>query len=88
MSTQKRLYRSQTNRQVAGVCGGLADYFNVDPTLVRIIFLLLFFGMGNGFILYVVLWMVIPEESDVRVGAKTKRKNDDLYDEDLYEDLV
>lgn len=88
MSTQKRLYRSQTNRQVAGVCGGLADYFNVDPTLVRIIFLLLFFGMGNGFILYVVLWMVIPEESDVRIGAKTKRKNDDLYDEDLYEDLV
>ncbi|MAU09272.1 MAG: hypothetical protein CL607_05580 [Anaerolineaceae bacterium] len=88
MSTQKRLYRSQTNRQVAGVCGGLADYFNVDPTLVRIIFLLLFFGMGNGFILYVVLWMVMPEESDVRVGAKTKRKNDDLYDEDLYEDLV
>ena len=72
----------------AGVCGGLADYFNVDPTLVRIIFLLLFFGMGNGFILYVVLWMVMPEESDVRVGAKTKRKNDDLYDEDLYEDLV
>lgn len=88
MSTQKRLYRSQTDRQVAGVCGGLAEYFNVDPTLVRIIFLLLFFGMGNGFILYAVLWMVIPEESDVRVGAKTKRKNDELYDEDLYEDLV
>ena len=88
MSTQKRLYRSQTDRQVAGVCGGLADYFNVDSTLVRIIFLLLFFGMGNGFILYAVLWMVMPEESDVRVGAKTKRKNDELYDEDLYEDLV
>lgn len=88
MSTQKRLYRSQTDRQVAGVCGGLADYFNVDATLVRIIFLLLFFGMGNGFIIYAVLWMVMPEETDVRVGAKTKRKNDDLYDEDLYEDLV
>lgn len=88
MSTQKRLYRSQTDRQVAGVCGGLAEYFNVDPTLVRIIFLLLFFGMGNGFILYAVLWMVIPEESDIRVGTKTKRKNDELYDEDLYEDLV
>jgi phage shock protein PspC (stress-responsive transcriptional regulator) len=88
MSTQKRLYRSQTDRQVAGVCGGLAEYFNVDPTLVRIIFLLLFFGMGNGFILYAVLWMVIPEESDVRVGTKTKRKNDERYDEDLYEDLV
>lgn len=88
MSTQKRLYRSQTDRQVAGVCGGLADYFNVDATLVRIIFLLLFFGMGNGFIIYAVLWMIMPEETDVRVGAKTKRKNDDLYDEDLYEDLV
>ncbi|MCA9883255.1 MAG: PspC domain-containing protein [Anaerolineae bacterium] len=80
---RKRLYRSQSDRQVAGVCGGLAEYFNVDSTLVRIVFLLLFFGMGNGFILYLVLWMVMPEESDVRAMSGEKRKNDDMY-----EDLV
>ncbi|QPC81556.1 PspC domain-containing protein [Phototrophicus methaneseepsis] len=86
--TPKRLYRSETDRQVAGVCGGIAAYFNVDPTLVRIVFLLLLLGAGNGFLLYMVLWIVIPEESDVRAMSSTKRKNDGSDNDDYYEDTI
>jgi phage shock protein PspC (stress-responsive transcriptional regulator) len=79
----KRLYRSATDRQIAGVAGGLAEYFNVDPTLVRIVFLLLLFGMGNGVLIYIILWAIIPEEEDVRAMNTGKRKNDDYYEDPL-----
>ena len=61
MSSKKRLYRSQTDRHVAGVCGGLAEYFNIDPTLVRLIFVVLTILSGPGLILYIVLWIVMPD---------------------------
>ncbi len=57
----KRLYRSRTNRWVAGVCGGLADYFGVDPTAVRVAFVLLALWQGLGVLVYVVLALIIPE---------------------------
>lgn len=58
----KKLYRSTDERWLAGVCGGLADYFNVDPTLVRVIFVVLaLIGLG-GVILYLLLWVLIPPE--------------------------
>lgn len=62
MSNQK-LYRSETDRMIAGVCGGLAKYFGVDTTLVRLVFLLLLFLGGSGFLLYVILWIIVPRES-------------------------
>ena len=54
-----RLYRSTRERMIAGVCGGIAEYFNVDPTLVRIaaVFFLLW---GAGFLAYMIAWIVIP----------------------------
>ncbi len=59
----KRLYRSRTNKKIAGVCGGLAEYFNVDPVIIRIIaFILLLPGGFPGLIPYVVLWIIVPEE--------------------------
>jgi len=58
---QKRLYRSRHERVIAGVCGGLAQYFAVDPTLVRIIWVLLALS-GTGVLLYLVALLVIPEE--------------------------
>lgn len=61
-SQRKRLYRSRTNRKLGGVCGGLGDYFNIDPTLFRIIFLILFLGAGQGLVLYIILWLVVPQE--------------------------
>lgn len=59
----KRLYRSKTDRKIAGVCGGLGAYFGMDPTILRVIFVILALpGWLPGFLPYVVLWIVIPEE--------------------------
>ena len=59
---QKHLYRSRTDRKIAGVCGGLAEYFGIDPTVVRIIaFILLLPGGLPGFLPYVILWIIVPE---------------------------
>jgi phage shock protein PspC (stress-responsive transcriptional regulator) len=58
----KRLYRSRTDRMVSGVCGGLAQYFTIDVTLVRLIFLLLLVFGGGGFLIYIVLAIIVPEE--------------------------
>ena len=57
----KRLYRSRNDRMLAGVCAGLADYFGVDPTIVRILFVLFALAGGPGLILYIILMLVIPE---------------------------
>jgi phage shock protein C len=58
----QKLYRSRKNRYIAGVCGGIAEYFGVDPTLVRLLTLLSILIPGPQFILYIVAWIVIPEE--------------------------
>jgi len=58
-----RLYRSTTNRMLAGICGGIGEYFNIDPTLVRILFAISVFFGGFGLIAYVVGWIIIPEGS-------------------------
>ncbi len=60
----KRLYRLRDGRVVAGVCAGLAAYFGVDPTLVRLAFALLTVFGGAGVLLYLCGWIVIPEETD------------------------
>jgi len=61
MST-KRLTRSNDNRMLAGVCGGLGEYFNVDPTLIRLGLAFLFFvGAGSPFLVYLLLWLIVPE---------------------------
>ena len=60
--TRVRLYRSRTNRSIAGVCGGIAAYFNSDVTLVRLATLLLILFGGLSFWVYVILWIIIPEE--------------------------
>ena len=60
----RRLYRSRSNRMLAGVCGGLANYFNIDPTIVRVLFVLLALPGGvPGTLVYLLLWVLIPEES-------------------------
>lgn len=59
----KTLYRSKTDRKIAGICGGLGKYFNIDPTVVRVIFILMLLPGGlPGVLPYLVLWVVIPEE--------------------------
>ena len=62
MEENKRLYRSRTDRQISGVCGGLAAYFKVDPTLVRLLFVLGLLLVGSTIWAYLVMMIVIPEE--------------------------
>jgi phage shock protein C len=56
----KRLMRSSTDKKVAGVCAGLADYFDMDPTIIRVIWLLLIICAGTGLLAYLILWIVLP----------------------------
>ena len=57
----KKLYRSTSDKKIAGVCGGLAEYFNIDATIVRVIFVILLLPGGfPGLIPYVILWLVVP----------------------------
>jgi phage shock protein C len=56
----KRLARSSTDKKIAGVCGGLAEYFDLDPTLVRILWLVLIIFAGTGVLVYVILWIALP----------------------------
>ena len=58
----KRLYRSREERMISGVCGGIAEYFEMDPTIIRLIFVLLALAGGPGLIAYIVLAIVIPEK--------------------------
>lgn len=74
----KKLYRSRDDRMIAGVCGGLADYFNVDSSLIRLAVLFIFLFQGVGLIAYIIAWLVMSEEP-----VKTEyRMPDDYYIED------
>ncbi|MCL6591412.1 MAG: PspC domain-containing protein [Firmicutes bacterium] len=57
----KSLYRSSSNRKIAGVAGGIAEYFDIDPTLVRLLWLVAIFTGGVGVLAYIIAWVVIPE---------------------------
>jgi phage shock protein C len=86
MASEKRLYRSVTDKQIAGVCGGLAKYFDLDPTLVRLIFIAISLAGGPGLILYILLAIVIPEE-EIDYTTPVKRKRDENGSDDS-EDVV
>jgi phage shock protein C len=64
MATEvKRLYRSRSNKMIAGVCAGLAEYFEIDPTVVRLAFTAAFFlGFGSTLVLYFIMMLIVPEE--------------------------
>ena len=61
MNKMRKLYRSLRDRKIAGVCGGIAEYFHIDSTIVRIIFLLFLFGEGAGLMVYIIAWIIVPE---------------------------
>src|ERR1700749_352251 len=61
----RRLYRSENDKMVGGVCGGIAAYLRIDSSIIRIIFALLTLGFGTGILVYLVLWIVLPPKSMV-----------------------
>ncbi|MBP1754445.1 MAG: putative stress-responsive transcriptional regulator [Firmicutes bacterium] len=57
---QKRLYRSNTNKMICGVCGGLAEYINIDPTVVRLLWVVFSFAAGFGILAYIIAAIIMP----------------------------
>ena len=62
MTVRKKLYRSRSNRKIAGVCGGLGEYFDIDPTLIRLAVVFFTLWWGGGLLAYFIAWFVIPDE--------------------------
>ena len=58
----KRLYRSRTDKKLAGVCGGFADYLGIDPVIPRLVWVIFALAAGMGLLAYLVCWIVIPQE--------------------------
>ena len=60
----KRLYRSRTDKKLGGVCSGIGEYFNIDPTIIRVLWVIItvFTGFAPGIIAYILLWLIVPEE--------------------------
>lgn len=74
MSNFKRLYRSTDDRMIAGVCGGFAAYFGIDPVIVRITaVLLLIMGIFPAVIAYMILWIVVPEQPKAKNKPQAKK---------------
>ena len=79
-----RLYRSVDDRMIGGVCGGLGSFLGIDPIFIRLLFILLLFGSDFGFILYLLLWVLIPEEGkaygfkDESLGERVKSMGSDI----------
>ena len=70
-SGYKKLYRHPNEKVLGGVCSGIAAYINTDPVLIRVLFVVLFFGFGTGLLLYLIMWIVVPE-------ARTPEQINDL----------
>ncbi|MBU2492539.1 MAG: PspC domain-containing protein [Bacteroidetes bacterium] len=70
----ERFYRSRKNRVIGGVAGGLAEYWNLDPVLARVLFIIVALMTGIGLFLYIILWIIIPEEPFIyqEFGKETK----------------
>ena len=73
----KKLYRSVTDKMLAGVCGGLAEYFAIDPVIVRLIFVLAVIFGGSGILAYIILWIIIPQKPFIITPFNTNPPSDD-----------
>lgn len=74
----KKLYRSVTDKMVAGVCGGLAEYFAIDPVIVRLIFVLAVIFGGSGILAYIILWIIIPQKPYIITPFNTDKPKDNF----------
>jgi len=62
---EKKLYRSESDRMIAGVCGGIAEVYDFDPSLVRLVTLVFILSAGSGLLAYLLAWIIIPTESEI-----------------------
>ncbi len=61
----RKLTRSRSNQMIGGVCAGLGEYLKIDPTVIRLIFILLFILGGHGLLIYLILWIIMPIEPEI-----------------------
>jgi phage shock protein PspC (stress-responsive transcriptional regulator) len=73
---EKKIYRSRTNSMIAGVCGGLGEYLNVDPTILRVVAVLLIFADGIGLLAYLIGWVVIPRRPEMEAEVVTSERSE------------
>lgn len=59
---EKKLYRSRTDKSIAGVCGGLGKYFDIDPTIIRLAWVFAIFFAGSGIFAYLIAMLIVPQE--------------------------
>jgi phage shock protein C len=84
--TEKRLYRSREHAMLGGVCAGIAEYFDTDPSLVRLATVIMFFAGGIGILAYIVAWIIIPNkplkaetpEQDSKISVPENEEHSDL----------
>ena len=79
----RKLYKSRKNRVISGVCGGIAEYFDVDPVLVRILFVLFFFFGGSAILAYIIGMIIIPQvpSNEIEIPAAKKNKKDPVKEQ-------
>ena len=80
MEKNKRLYRSAKSKVFGGVAGGIAEYFDIDPIIIRLLFVIIAFAGGGGAVVYLILWVALPLEPitpfTMNMGAGESYKND------------
>jgi phage shock protein PspC (stress-responsive transcriptional regulator) len=79
---EKKLYKNPEKAKIAGVCQGIAEYFDIDPTLVRVLWFVIAWAWGAGVGAYILLWILLPDKSEV---AEVLNK-DDMPGDDFYKD--
>ncbi len=72
---EKKLYRSRTNSMIGGVCGGLGEYLNIDPTILRVVAVLLIFADGIGLLAYLIGWLLIPRRPEMEAEVVTSERS-------------
>lgn len=73
----KKLYRVEDSKMLAGVCGGVAEYFNIDPTIVRVLWVAASLFAGGGVILYIIMAIIVPVKSEVIVANIVDKKSEE-----------
>jgi len=89
----KKLYRSRKDTKIAGVCGGIAEYFNVDSNIIRLLAVLAIFSGGGGIIAYIIAWIIIPlepveDESSDKQTSRSREENqaETIVDAEIIDD--
>lgn len=66
----RKLYRSEEDKVIAGVCGGIAEYFDIDSNIVRLLFVFIVLYGGSGILVYLILWIVLPTKSAIGLSSE------------------